>query len=216
MNGRSDASTSTDDFLNGRPLCLFYFTHPFGVLSPEPPVCSVMTPPAHLARAYFNMSGAPVPAHWSPSSHDYCTESSSRTTPILPMYPDPLDQFLRRDSVSSLFSSDVWLNAPNPATISRSHKLPPLQLTAPRVNSPPCAPILPPAPHRFSLPPLELPLNLECEEIRARYARSIARKRPRLSSVQRMMTGLMRRKVKGTQIEFFLSNTILKCPYSTN
>ncbi|CAG5057018.1 unnamed protein product [Parnassius apollo] len=30
--------------MQGRPLCLYYFTHPFGVLSPEPPRVTAFVP----------------------------------------------------------------------------------------------------------------------------------------------------------------------------
>ncbi|KAJ8709451.1 hypothetical protein PYW07_009277 [Mythimna separata] len=65
MNGgRSDASTSTDD-VKSRPLCLFYFTHPFGVLSAEPPTLAAAPP--HIARAFLNMQPVPPWTLWSPA-----------------------------------------------------------------------------------------------------------------------------------------------------
>ncbi|KAH9633571.1 hypothetical protein HF086_017417 [Spodoptera exigua] len=145
MNGgRSDASTSTDDVKN-RPLCLFYFTHPFGVLSPEPP--TLCAAPPHVARAFLNMQ--PVspatlwgPAHPAPASQpsedDYNTASSvSRPSYELgnaTVHRTPLslvsvararhctlDFADSRDSIpSSLFSGDVWYNSSS----SRSNDYP--------------------------------------------------------------------------------------------
>ena len=81
--------------LQSRPLCLFYFTHPFGVLSAEPPTLAAAPP--HVARAFLNMQPVPPWTLWSPapsappapaaphpapraapSDDDYNTGSSSR------------------------------------------------------------------------------------------------------------------------------------------
>ncbi|KAJ8712010.1 hypothetical protein PYW08_008964 [Mythimna loreyi] len=139
MNGgRSDASTSTDD-VKSRPLCLFYFTHPFGVLSAEPPTLAAAPP--HVARAFLNMQPVPPWTLWSPappappaapaapttSDDDYRSSSSSRPRYELgaaTVHRSPLslvsvtrtrnctlDFGDRRSSVSSsLFSSDMWFN----------------------------------------------------------------------------------------------------------
>ncbi|XP_050556113.1 uncharacterized protein LOC118277992 [Spodoptera frugiperda] len=139
MNGgRSDASTSTDD-VKSRPLCLFYFTHPFGVLSPEPP--TLCAAPPHVARAFLNMQpvapatlwGPAHPAHPAhpaqPSEDDYNTGSSAsrpsyelgnatvHRTPLSLVSVArarncTLDFADSRDSISSsLFSGDVWYNS---------------------------------------------------------------------------------------------------------
>ncbi|XP_053615349.1 uncharacterized protein LOC128678082 isoform X2 [Plodia interpunctella] len=162
-SGRSDASTSTDD-VKARPLCLFYFTHPFGVLSPEPPL--VAAAPAHVARAYVNMQ--PVsPFFWN-STDEYNTNSTSDVAPAAPtrlnydlgkatVHKNPvnivsvartrkctIDLGATRDTISSsLFSSDVWFSS---GSSSRSFEysrrvipyhriLPPLQLPPPRDSS---------------------------------------------------------------------------------
>uniref|UniRef100_A0A2A4JUB8 Uncharacterized protein n=1 Tax=Heliothis virescens TaxID=7102 RepID=A0A2A4JUB8_HELVI len=139
MNGgRSDASTSTDD-VKSRPLCLFYFTHPFGVLSPEPPTLAAA--PAHIARAFFNMQPVSPFTLWSPppaaasagpagpSDDDYNTTSSgSRPSFELgntTVHRAPLnllsvtrtrnctlDYSTGRDSMpESLFATDMWFNS---------------------------------------------------------------------------------------------------------
>lgn len=144
--------------LQSRPLCLFYFTHPFGVLSPEPPTLAAA--PAHIARAFVNME--PVsPFVWgagvgAASSDDYNTASSesrpgyelgSATVHRAPVRLAPAArprrctlEFGARDSISSsLFSSDVWLPSSSscrspdyPRRLVPYNKiLPPLQLPCP-------------------------------------------------------------------------------------
>lgn len=53
--------------LQSRPLCLFYFTHPFGVLSAEPPTLAAAPP--HVARAFLDMQPVPPWTLWSPAPH---------------------------------------------------------------------------------------------------------------------------------------------------
>ncbi|CAD0205003.1 unnamed protein product [Chrysodeixis includens] len=143
--------------LQSRPLCLFYFTHPFGVLSPEPPTLAAA--PAHIARAFVNME--PVsPFMWSTgaaSSDDYNTASTesrpgyelgSATVHRAPVRLAPAAararrctlEFGARDSISSsLFSNDVWFPSSSscrspdyPRRLVPYNKiLPPLQLPCP-------------------------------------------------------------------------------------
>ncbi|XP_045517024.1 uncharacterized protein LOC123709620 isoform X4 [Pieris brassicae] len=174
MNGRSDASTSTDDVLKGQPLCLFYFTHPFGVVSPEPPL--VTAPPSHLARCFANTP-------FSTSTPDYCSDST------------PLDELLRRDSFSSLLSSSLWLSSGSgERRVLPCHRLPPLRLPSPPpVPTPPKA-LAPAPPDRVFLPPIQL--SLGAPDADREWFRDVT-KRPKLSGVRRMLTGLVRRNIEG-------------------
>lgn len=144
-----------------RPLCLFYFTHPFGVLSPEPP--TVAAAPAHVARAFLNME--PVsPLHFfsSTPADSYDTRTTSSTDKLsfdlgnAKVHKNPvnlvsvaktrkctIDLGLRDTMSSSLLSSDIWFSS---GSSSRSYEytrrlipynriLPPLQLPAPQDTS---------------------------------------------------------------------------------
>ncbi|XP_031770435.2 uncharacterized protein LOC116413786 [Galleria mellonella] len=136
---RSDASTSTDDDMKERPLCLFYFTHPFGVLSPEPP--TVTAAPAHVARAFINMEPVSPFHFWNTSTNEsYNTATTVTSVPNEPsastsklkydlgkttVHKNPvnlvsvartrkctIDFGPGRDAVSSsLFSSDIWISS---------------------------------------------------------------------------------------------------------
>ncbi|KOB77166.1 Uncharacterized protein OBRU01_04540 [Operophtera brumata] len=159
--GKSDASTSTDD-VKDRPLCLFYFTHPFGVLSPEPP--TITTAPPSVTRAFLNME--PISPFYWPGSTAQTTpaeESSYRSTgPSTARYDigdttvhhEPLSvlsvartrhacavELPRRDSStmsSSLFASDVWFPPSGSSRLGYARRapytriLPPLQLPSPK------------------------------------------------------------------------------------
>ncbi|XP_063832772.1 uncharacterized protein LOC135081919 [Ostrinia nubilalis] len=161
MNGpRSDASTSTDD-LKDRPLCLFYFTHPFGVLSPEPP--TVAAAPAHVARAFLNMEPVSPLHFWSSTADSYDTNTTASSDKLsfdlgnARVHKNPvnlvsvaktrkctIDLGIPRDTISSsLLSSDIWFSS---GSSSRSYEyarrlvpynriLPPLQLPAPQDTS---------------------------------------------------------------------------------
>ncbi|CAG4985364.1 unnamed protein product [Colias eurytheme] len=200
MTGRSDASTSTDDVLKGRPLCLFYFTHPFGVLSPEPP--TITAAPPHIARTYINMEPAPF---W-PSSDDYESSSSQTFTATVPKNINLRSYIdLRRESMSSLFSNDIWLSSSDSTRFERRipyNKLPPLQFptrdAAVEQYSPEVWPRKCYNPERFSLPPIELPADAGAPDTPPKKCRRElgVKKRRRLNSVRKMMTGLMRRNVK--------------------
>ncbi|GBP04616.1 hypothetical protein EVAR_3956_1 [Eumeta japonica] len=155
MNGeRSDASTSTDD-LKGRPLCLFYFTHPFGVLSPDPP--TIAAAPENITQAFINMK--PVsPDFWSSTQDTYAT-SSSTTSKVnyeignvtIPKKPVSIvkisrnlpkctiDLNFRRDNISSSFlSSDIFLSSSSSRSCDYSRRI---------------------IPYNRTLPPLELPVS---------------------------------------------------------
>ncbi|XP_013173117.1 PREDICTED: polycomb protein sop-2-like [Papilio xuthus] len=86
-SSRSDASTSTED-MKTRPLCLYYFTHPFGVLSPEPPRLAAFVPTAPAAPT--------APA-----------ESSATYAPTASTAFD-LANWARMTCASSWFSEDMW------------------------------------------------------------------------------------------------------------
>ncbi|XP_075984773.1 uncharacterized protein LOC142982246 isoform X3 [Anticarsia gemmatalis] len=161
-SGRSDASTSTDD-VSSRPLCLFYFTHPFGVLSPEPPTLAAA--PAHIARAFVNMEPVSPFTMWgTPSDESYNTSYNTGTSSSRPsfelgnatVHAAPVDLVsvartrkctlelgARRDSLSSsLFSSDVWFNSSSGRSADYPRRLvpynkilPPLRLPSPRDSS---------------------------------------------------------------------------------
>nr|XP_037867927.1 uncharacterized protein LOC105841746 isoform X3 [Bombyx mori] len=183
MNGHSDASTSTDD-VKSRPLCLFYFTHPFGVLSPEPP-CVTAAPP-HVTRAFLNMQPVSPFDLWSSTSDpSYNTDTSDSSRPAydlgnVTVHKSPVNlislskaqhsvDFARPDSISSsLFSSDIWFNS---GSTSRSNEcsrrvipynriLPPLQMTRTISDLRSPEELWPKKclnPEKFSLPPIELP-----------------------------------------------------------
>lgn len=148
--------------LQGRPLCLFYFTHPFGVLSPEPP--TVAAAPPHVARAFLNMEPVSPFHFWSSTTGDsYNTATSdSGGAPTAPstlkydlgkakVHESPvqvvsvararkctIELGAARDSLSSsLFSSDIWFSSGSSA---RSFE---------------CARRL--VPYHRMLPPLQLP-----------------------------------------------------------
>ncbi|XP_052744253.1 uncharacterized protein LOC128199310 [Bicyclus anynana] len=183
MNGgRADASTSTDE-VKGRPLCLFYFTHPFGVLSPEPPTVSVA--PQNIARTYVNME--PVPPFWTSSSSPGYDTTSTRPSYDLgnaTVHRNPINLVrnyeldLRRDSVSSsLFSSDMWFSSSGSSRFGCDRRvvpynriLPPLQLPTPRDlpldfdSSDDVWPKKCLNPGKFSLPPIDLPVSCVSED----------------------------------------------------
>lgn len=172
--------------LQDRPLCLFYFTHPFGVLSPEPP--TVTAAPAHVARAFLNME--PVsPLHFWPSADSYPDTSPSSAKLSFDLgdakvHKNPvnlvsvkktrkctIDLGVGRETLSSsLLSSDIWFSS---GSSSRSYEytrrlipynriLPPLHLPAPQDacatdSSDDLWPIRCMNPARFSLPPIKMP-----------------------------------------------------------
>ncbi|XP_026331590.1 uncharacterized protein LOC113238949 isoform X2 [Hyposmocoma kahamanoa] len=162
--GRSDASTSTDD-IKGRPLCLFYFAHPFGVLSCEPP--AVLT----AASAPAPASDAPAPASPSPPS-------AMRRAPALWRRPDPhtFGSRLLTVDLSSVGNSLAFSSSTESARLdSRSGRddfsmrrpvpygraLPPLRLPTPRNASTSDDASLDawarrPPNERFALPPLDM------------------------------------------------------------
>ncbi|KAJ0172019.1 hypothetical protein K1T71_011992 [Dendrolimus kikuchii] len=143
----------------GRPLCLFYFTHPFGVLSPEPP--RVAAAPPHIARAFLNMEPISPFHFWSTSAssdESYNTATSESSKPDYDLGKAPvhsnsvnvvsvartkkctIEYESRRDTLSSsLLSSDIWLNSSsscrsnelNRRLIPYNKILPPLSLPMP-------------------------------------------------------------------------------------
>lgn len=150
--------------LQNRPLCLFYFTHPFGVLSPEPP--TLATAPPHIARAFINMEPVSPFSVWGATSEDtYNTSYNTATSSSRPEYElgnatvhaapvdlvrvararkCTLDFSARRETLSSsLFSSDVWFNSSSSGNTTEYPRrlipynkiLPPLQLPSPRDSS---------------------------------------------------------------------------------
>ncbi|RVE43479.1 hypothetical protein evm_011877 [Chilo suppressalis] len=200
MNGRrSDASTSTEDDLRAQPLCLFYFTHPFGVLSPEPPTLGPA--PAHVARAFLNMEPVSPVHFWPPSTtsdpYDTAPTSSSNLNFDLgdaKVHKNPVNlvtvsetrkctiELGARSSLSSsLLSSDVWFGSssgsrgvPGARRLVPYHRiLPPLRLPAPQDTSPSCSsddvwPKKFVIPAKFSLPPIEMPvqpIRMKCKKV---------------------------------------------------
>lgn len=169
----------------GRPLCLFYFTHPFGVLSPEPP--TITTAPPNIAQTFVNME--PVPPFWTSSSSQGYDTTSTRPSFDLgntTVHRNPVNLVrnygldFRRDSISSsLFSSEMWFSSSASSRnfegqrriVPYNRTLPPLQLPAPRdltldfdssddVWTKKCV-------HRekFSLPPIEFPVSSVSEDL---------------------------------------------------
>lgn len=174
-------------------MCLFYFTHPFGVLSPEPP--TVTAAPAHVARAFLNME--PVsPLHFWPASADSYAPDTPSTTNLnfdlgnAKVHKNPvnlvsvsktrkctIDLGVGRETISSsLLSSDIWFSS---GSSSRSFEytrrlipynriLPPLHLPAPQDTSATDSsddlwPIKCMNPARFSLPPIKMPKSKVCK-----------------------------------------------------
>ncbi|CAG9793161.1 unnamed protein product [Diatraea saccharalis] len=254
MNGRrSDASTSTEDDLRARPLCLFYFTHPFGVLSPEPPTLAAA--PAHIARAFVNMEPVSPMHFWASSttdSYDTAPTSSSKLSFDLgntKVHKNPVNLVsvtntrkctielgARTSLSSSLLSSDMWFSSSSgsrgPVAARRVvpyHRiLPPLHLPVPQDSSPSYSSddVWPKKylnPAKFSLPPIEMPVqpkrikckkvnkqsdeissvdNVSVREVRSRRRMGISKHKRRrrtaqLSDVRRLVTRLITRAVKG-------------------
>ncbi|OWR51187.1 hypothetical protein KGM_215234 [Danaus plexippus plexippus] len=184
-NGRADASTSTED-VKDRPLCLFYFTHPFGVLSPEPPTVTIA--PTHVARTFVDMQ--PAPSFWSASSSPGYDTSVTSTRPSYDLgdatvHRNPINVIrnygldYRRQSVSSsFFSSDIWFSSSASSRIQDERRvipynriLPPLRLPSPRdlgLDLESSADVWPKRklhPGKFSLPPIEMPASpLTCAD----------------------------------------------------
>lgn len=146
--------------LQDRPLCLFYFTHPFGVLSPEPP--TITAAPPSVTRAFLNME--PISPFYWPGATDPSTaaadDSYRSTSPSTMNYDlgdatvhhNPLSvvgvsrtrrctatvDLPRRDSStlsSSLFASDVWFPSSGSSRVDFPRR----------------------APYTRILPPLQLP-----------------------------------------------------------
>ncbi|XP_059053077.1 uncharacterized protein LOC131847513, partial [Achroia grisella] len=114
---RTDASTSTDDDIKERPLCLFYFTHPFGVLSPEPP--TVAAAPAHIARAFINMQPVSPFHFWSSSTNEsYNTATSVTSVTSVSTVPSASTSKLKYD----LGKTTVHKNPVNLVSVARTRK----------------------------------------------------------------------------------------------
>ncbi|KAJ2939387.1 hypothetical protein O0L34_g10814 [Tuta absoluta] len=137
---RSDAATSTDDIVKG-PLCLFYFAHPFGVLSCEPPTVIAPPQPEHEhepAAAHPAHSAHPAHASASAMARRSPTWPAGACARRLPLYtrtlpplklPTPID--LAIDSSSLEGPEDVW---------PRSIFIPPEKMSLPPLELPPPTP----------------------------------------------------------------------------
>ncbi|KAM3958881.1 uncharacterized protein ACR2FA_007060 [Aphomia sociella] len=112
---RSDASTSTDDDIKERPLCLFYFTHPFGVLSPEPP--TVAAAPPHVARAFINMEPVSPFHFWSTSTTNESYNTATSVTSVSSV-PSASTSKLKYD----LGKTTVHKNPVNLVSVARTRK----------------------------------------------------------------------------------------------
>lgn len=163
-------------YFQGRPLCLFYFTHPFGVLSPEPP--TITTAPPNIARTFVNME--PVSPFWTSSSSQGYDTTSTRPSFDLgnaTVHRNPISLVrnyevdFRRDTFSSsLFSSDLWFSSSASSrncerrVIPYHRTLPPLELPTRDLpieldSSDDVWPKKCLNQEKFSLPPIELPLS---------------------------------------------------------
>ncbi|CAG9568435.1 unnamed protein product [Danaus chrysippus] len=177
---------SIHNSVDDRPLCLFYFTHPFGVLSPEPPTVTVAPP--HVARTFVDMQ--PAPPYWSASSSPGYDTSVTSTRPSYDLgdatvHRNPINVVrnygldYRRQSVSSsFFSSDIWFSSSASSRIQEERRvipynriLPPLTLPSPRDlgldlgSSDDVWPTRRLHPGKFSLPPIEMPASsLTCAD----------------------------------------------------
>lgn len=173
--------------MQGRPLCLFYFTHPFGVLSPEPP--RVAAAPPHVARTFLNMEPISPFHFWSTTTSSDDSYRTGTTDTSKPGYDytkdhdDPVNVLsvastkkctieyeARRDTLSSsLLSTDIWLNSSSSCRsnelvrrlVPYNKVLPPLRLPYPKyvaLESPDdWWPKKYLNPEKFSLPPIEIP-----------------------------------------------------------
>ncbi|VVC94722.1 unnamed protein product [Leptidea sinapis] len=226
--------TFFDELVEGRPLCLFYFTHPFGVLSPEPP--TVTAAPPNISRTYVNME--PVPSFWS-SSPDYESSSSRPSydignasvhqTPVNLIRNISLD-FARDSLSSSLFSSEFLFSNGTSArerrVIPYNKILPPLELPSPKdlsVSEKPDA-WSRNVPERFSLPPIEMTCSVSesvdlnsDDAVNRRCRRFVAKKKgPRLSSLRRTIACLMRRNIKVFDTQTKMGYILDDCPQVNN
>lgn len=163
----------------GRPLCLFYFTHPFGVVSPEPP--TVTAAPPHISCTFLNMEPVSPFTFWTSSTEESYNSTSSSRPPYdhgkQTVYENPRECArvgevgARCDRLSSsLLSSELWFDSSSSCRsgeqmrvrriIPYNKLLPPLQL--PRnlpdfVSTDDIWPKKFPNPGKLSLPPIELP-----------------------------------------------------------
>ncbi|KAL4708035.1 hypothetical protein ACJJTC_014555 [Scirpophaga incertulas] len=208
---RSDASTSTDDDLKSRPLCLFYFTHPFGVLSPEPP--RLADPPPHFAH----MSAS----YFTASSEDYNTATTTPSTGLgfdlgaAHVHRNPLRLVsvadARRCTVrveeslpSSLLSSELWFSSGSSGRGAWA-RLPPLRLPA-SLGRPPSDSDGDPwpgkclYPTKFSLPPIDTAAVAATQEaeVSSVEAASGASGGARLRA-RRRRAGVAKRRGRGTR-----------------
>lgn len=177
---------------------MFYFTHPFGVLSPEPP--TITAAPASVTRAFLNME--PIsPFYWPPSATSDADDSYRSSSPST-MHFDLGDATVHHNPVtvvsvprrctvdlarrdSSTLSSSVWLPSSGSSRIDFPRRapynriLPPLRLPSPRdlIDAYVSDDVWPRKYlSKFSLPPIELP------PVRVPLART--KRREELSSVE--------------------------------
>lgn len=165
---------------------MFYFTHPFGVLSPEPPTV-VIAP-----RAAHEPDEPPAPRQRPAEREASSDDTTARRGPVVPLdvmaaRRCTLDLGSASDALSSsFFTGDVQFGWSSDSTgrgcarraVPYGRTLPPLRLPAPRdpsAREPRRIDLWPTRlvdAERISLPPIEMPTSSDTDRVTVRRGRN--------------------------------------------
>lgn len=130
-NNNSTDNKSSQSFIHWRlivhflllqmaPLCLFYFSHPFGILSPNPPSVTMAPddylPPTWMSSAFSEKSWNPISFSVKPSTTEADTDDTSK--PAVKM----ANRYPISQNTNKTHHRDAKKHSQNPSTLKEDKK----------------------------------------------------------------------------------------------